>query len=191
MTRFVLTLVLLGLLFTGCNKAKEPANAAKPATPTAFATAPAPAEPEVAKGPVKPGWERDAEDAWPKQKEEPKPAAAAGATTTLPSGLKYEDVKVGDGAEAVKGKKVKVHYTGTLENGTKFDSSVDRGEPFSFNLGAGQVIKGWDEGVAGMKIGGKRKLTIPSKLGYGDAGSPPKIPGGATLLFDVELLGVE
>jgi peptidylprolyl isomerase len=83
-----------------------------------------------------------------------------------------------------------VHYTGTLENGTKFDSSLDRGKPFEFVIGTGSVIKGWDEGVMTMKVGGRRKLIVPPKLGYGPAGSPPKIPGNATLIFDVELLGV-
>lgn len=104
--------------------------------------------------------------------------------------LKIEDVKVGTGTEATKGKMVWVHYTGTLENGTKFDSSRDRNEPFSFELGAGMVIAGWDKGVAGMKVGGVRKLTIPSHLGYGDRGYPGVIPPRATLLFDVELLRV-
>lgn len=104
--------------------------------------------------------------------------------------FKAEDVVVGTGAEAKDGSTVKVQYTGTLKNGTKFDSSRDRNEPFEFTLGKGQVIKGWDKGVVGMKVGGKRKLTIPSELGYGDKGSPPKIPGKATLVFEVELLAV-
>ena len=116
--------------------------------------------------------------------------AAPGKTVTTASGLKYVDVKVGKGASPVKGKQVKVHYTGTLENGKKFDSSVDRNEPFSFVIGVGQVIPGWDEGVMGMKAGGKRKLIIPSKLGYGAAGAGGVIPPNATLLFDVELLDV-
>jgi FKBP-type peptidyl-prolyl cis-trans isomerase len=108
-----------------------------------------------------------------------------------PSGLKYQDLKVGEGAEAASGKIVEVHYTGWLESdGTKFDSSLDRGKPFSFRLGAGQVIKGWDQGVAGMKVGGKRKLIIPSALGYGKSGAGEVIPPGATLIFEVELLGV-
>jgi FKBP-type peptidyl-prolyl cis-trans isomerase len=107
------------------------------------------------------------------------------------TGLKYQDLKVGEGAEAVAGKAVEVHYTGWLEeSGKKFDSSVDRGKPFSFRLGAGQVIKGWDQGVAGMKVGGKRKLTIPPALGYGKTGAGEVIPPGATLVFEVELLGV-
>lgn len=113
----------------------------------------------------------------------------AGETVTA-SGLKYVDQAVGTGDVAVAGKSVSVHYTGWLENGKKFDSSVDRGQPFSFPLGAGRVIKGWDEGVQGMKVGGKRKLTIPSDLGYGSRGAGGVIPPNATLIFDVELLGV-
>ena len=109
---------------------------------------------------------------------------------TTASGLKYSDLVVGKGASPVAGKKVKVHYTGTLENGRKFDSSVDRNEPFSFVIGVGQVIPGWDEGVMTMKVGGKRKLIIPSKLGYGASGAGGVIPPNATLLFDVELLDV-
>ncbi len=101
------------------------------------------------------------------------------------------DETVGTGATAAAGKKVTVNYIGTLADRTKFDSSYDHGTPFSFNLGAGEVIQGWDQGVAGMKVGGKRKLTIPSSLGYGDQGIPGVIPGGATLIFEVELLAVE
>ena len=115
---------------------------------------------------------------------------------TSESGLKYEDTQVGTGAEAVKGKEVSVHYTGWLDSGSgakgkKFDSSVDRGQPFDFPLGAGMVIQGWDEGVAGMKIGGKRTLMIPSKLGYGARGAGADIPPNADLIFDVELLGIK
>lgn len=105
--------------------------------------------------------------------------------------LKIEDLVVGTGAEAVTGKTISVHYTGTLTDGTKFDSSKDRGEPFEFTLGAGQVIAGWDKGFAGMKIGGKRKLTIPADMGYGEQGAGGVIPPNATLIFEVELLGVK
>jgi peptidylprolyl isomerase len=108
---------------------------------------------------------------------------------TTASGLQYVELVEGTGAEPIAGQTVVVHYTGTLTDGTKFDSSRDRNQPFSFKIGAGQVIQGWDEGLATMKIGGRRKLVIPAKLGYGDRGVGP-IPGGATLLFDVELLKV-
>jgi FKBP-type peptidyl-prolyl cis-trans isomerase FkpA len=107
------------------------------------------------------------------------------------SGLQYQDLKAGTGDEAKKGATVEVHYTGWLaKDKTKFDSSLDRGEPFKFNLGAGRVIKGWDEGVAGMKVGGKRKLIIPAKLGYGARGAGDAIPPDADLIFEVELLKV-
>ena len=113
---------------------------------------------------------------------------------TTPSGLQYEDTTVGEGAEAKAGQDVTVHYTGWLYNdgtqGAKFDSSKDRNDPFGFSLGAGMVIKGWDEGVAGMKIGGKRTLIIPAALGYGARGAGGVIPPNATLKFDVELLGL-
>jgi peptidylprolyl isomerase len=104
--------------------------------------------------------------------------------------LKSEDLQLGDGVEATSGKRVTVHYVGTLTDGSKFDSSRDRGEGFTFRLGAGEVIKGWDQGVAGMKIGGLRKLTIPHQLAYGERGYPPVIPPRATLVFEVELLEV-
>jgi peptidylprolyl isomerase len=120
-----------------------------------------------------------------------KDAAKGVKTATTASGLKYIDQVVGKGASPVKGKQVTVHYTGTLENGKKFDSSVDRKEPFVFAIGVGQVIQGWDEGVMSMKVGGKRKLIVPAKLGYGAAGAGGVIPPNATLIFDVELLGVQ
>ena len=109
---------------------------------------------------------------------------------TTASGLVYEELTLGNGAEASAGQQVTVHYTGWLTNGTKFDSSKDRNDPFVFGLGQGQVIKGWDEGVTGMKVGGKRKLTIPPQLGYGARGAGGVIPPGATLVFEVELLGL-
>ena len=121
--------------------------------------------------------------------------AANNQVVEMPNGLKYTDTKTGDGATATPGNKVSVHYTGWLYNngakGAKFDSSVDRGQPFQFTLGAHQVIAGWDEGVAGMKVGGKRTLIIPPELGYGARGAGGVIPPNATLMFDVELLGVQ
>jgi FKBP-type peptidyl-prolyl cis-trans isomerase len=118
------------------------------------------------------------------------PTKVMGKPTTTSSGLQFWDIVVGAGATAAAGKTVKVHYTGWLTDGKKFDSSVDRGQPFSFPLGGGRVIKGWDEGVAGMKVGGKRQLRIPPELGYGARGASGVIPPNATLIFDVELLDV-
>lgn len=111
-------------------------------------------------------------------------------TITTPSGLKYQEITIGTGAAPKQGSKVTVHYIGTLENGTKFDSSRDRNRPFDFNLGVGQVIKGWDEGLATMRVGGRRILIIPPELGYGSRGAGGVIPPNATLVFDVELLKV-
>jgi FKBP-type peptidyl-prolyl cis-trans isomerase len=125
------------------------------------------------------------------QAAQPTPPLPAGKEITMPSGLKYLDLVVGDGPIAEDGMTASVHYTGWLTDGTKFDSSVDRGQPFPFQLGAGQVIRGWDEGVKGMRVGGKRKLTIPPELGYGERGAGGVIPPGATLVFDVELLSVK
>jgi len=117
--------------------------------------------------------------------------------TTTPSGLIYEDTAAGTGSEATAGRRVQVHYTGWLydptannNRGKKFDSSKDRGQPFSFSLGAGEVIRGWDEGVQGMKVGGTRVLTIPAELGYGARGAGGAIPPNATLVFEVDLLGI-
>jgi FKBP-type peptidyl-prolyl cis-trans isomerase FkpA len=116
--------------------------------------------------------------------------AATPAEVTTASGLKYQDIKEGTGEVATSGKTVSVHYTGWLTNGTKFDSSKDRGRPFEFPLGGGRVIRGWDEGVQGMKVGGVRKLTIPPELGYGARGAGGVIPPNASLVFEVELLQV-
>lgn len=111
-------------------------------------------------------------------------------TITTASGLKYQDLTIGEGATAQAGQFVTVHYTGWLTDGQKFDSSKDRNDPFQFKLGGGMVIKGWDEGVQGMKVGGVRKLTIPAELGYGRRGAGGVIPPNATLIFEVELLAV-
>ncbi|MFH1529961.1 MAG: FKBP-type peptidyl-prolyl cis-trans isomerase [Pseudomonadota bacterium] len=134
-----------------------------------------------------PAEEKPAEEAKPAEEEKP----VANNTVTTETGLMYEDLVVGDGASPTPGQVVIVHYTGWLTNGTKFDSSVDRGQPFTFPIGQGRVIKGWDEGVMTMKIGGKRKLTIPPGLGYGARGAGGVIPPNATLVFDVELLGLK
>ncbi len=124
------------------------------------------------------------------------PVAAAAATkapptVTLPDGLKYVDLKIGKGPQPAAGQTVRVHYVGTLQDGTKFDSSRDRGQPFEFVLGEGRVIPGWDEGIKTMRVGGLRRLIVPPQLAYGDQGAGDKIPPNATLVFDIELLGIE
>jgi peptidylprolyl isomerase len=116
--------------------------------------------------------------------------ASGGKQVTTSSGLKYEEIVVGSGPGPQPGQIVSVHYTGTLENGTKFDSSIDRGTPLEFPIGVGRVIRGWDEGIMTMKVGGKRKLTIPPELGYGARPYGP-IPPNSTLIFEVELLGIK
>jgi FKBP-type peptidyl-prolyl cis-trans isomerase len=133
----------------------------------------------------------------PAQAAAPKPSAAPSASASIafvdagpPAPLDVKDLAPGKGAAAVQGDRVSVHYVGTLMDGKEFDSSRKRGKPFDFVLGKGQVIKGWDQGVAGMKVGGKRKLTIPASLAYGARGSPPVIPPNATLQFEVELLAI-
>ena len=143
--------------------------------------------------PVSEAEETPEEEAVEEETPETKEAAMeAGDWTTTDSGLKYQDVKVGEGASPEPGAMVVVHYTGTLKDGTKFDSSRDRGEPFSFAIGRGEVIEGWDEGVMTMKVGGKRKLIIPPELGYGEMGTPGgPIPPSAELHFDVEVLEIK
>lgn len=120
------------------------------------------------------------------------PTKVTGAGVKTDSGLQYWDIRMGNGATAKEGSRVRVHYTGWLTNGKKFDSSVDAGKPFDFTIGNGEVIKGWEEGVAGMRVGGKRQLRIPPSLGYGAEGTPGgPIPPNATLIFDIQLLGVQ
>lgn len=119
------------------------------------------------------------------------PSKVSGPGTKTASGLEYWDIRPGTGPEAKAGQRVKVHYTGWLTNGKKFDSSVDAGKPFSFTIGSGDVIKGWDEGVTGMKVGGKRQLRVPPQLAYGERGYPGAIPPNSTLIFDVRLLGIQ
>jgi FKBP-type peptidyl-prolyl cis-trans isomerase len=142
-----------------------------------------------------PSSREEAKSQTPPQAQAPNPPPAANSTTggfvTTPSGLKYIDTKEGVGPTPKTGQRVMVHYTGTLKDGTKFDSSVDRGQPFQFIIGVGQVIKGWDEGVSTMKVGGKRTLIIPPELGYGERGAGNVIPPNAELHFEVELLGVQ
>jgi FKBP-type peptidyl-prolyl cis-trans isomerase len=122
---------------------------------------------------------------------DPNPFKGNGKVVKTASGLQYEDMTIGTGKEAKPGSRASVHYTGTLKDGTKFDSSRDRNDPFTFTIGAGEVIKGWDEGVAGMKVGGRRKLIIPYQLAYGEGGRPPTIPPKSDLTFDVELMDVQ
>ncbi len=171
-TRHVLTLVALAAAVAVAGCAHRPDSAPAAAAPAAPAPSPA-ATPTPA----------------------PAPAAAAAPTENkvhhLASGLVYEDIVVGSGTMADPGLTATVHYTGWLTDGTKFDSSLDRGQPFKFQIGAGQVIRGWDEGVKGMRVGGKRRLTIPPDLGYGAQGAGGVIPPNATLVFEVQLLGVE
>lgn len=177
-----MVLGVLGVLGTGCAKLTEPPKEepmqvaqGEPAD-SAEVKLPDPAKKPAALASAKPA-------------EPEKPAEPVAPPSNEKLGVK--DVVVGKGAEAKTGDTVKVHYVGTLTDGKEFDASKKHGQPFDFELGAGRVIKGWDQGVAGMKVGGKRKLTIPPSLGYGPRGSPPVIPPNATLLFDIELLEVK
>lgn len=168
MRKVILTISIF--LFLGaCTPTQQTEESQPPAEPSA--------EPESATG---------AETAEPAPEPEPEPEMI-----TTRSGLKYQELVVGKGPTPKAGSRVVVHYTGWLTNGKKFDSSVDRNQPFSFTLGRGEVIKGWDEGVATMHVGGKRKLTIPPELAYGSEGAGGVIPPNATLVFEVELLGFQ
>ncbi len=177
----LLAMTLAGILIAGCGNSKTSSGSVSsqnekkaPAAQTSQAARPpaeTPATPPAATKEIPPVQDKNA--------------------ITTPSGLKYIDIVTGTGATPQTGQLVTVHYTGWLTDGTKFDSSVDRGQPFRFTLGEGRVIKGWDEGVSTMKIGGKRRLIIPPKLGYGERGAGGVIPPNAELTFDVELLGVQ
>lgn len=186
-------LLLPALLLFGC--AKPPASDGSGPDPLAEPTAPgtAPADPQLGTAPTA---EPDAEDApAPSSDADAEPAAGEEADAegfiTTETGLKFKDIVVGDGAQPQFGDTAVVHYTGTLPDGTKFDSSLDRGEPFEFALGQGQVIAGWDEGVKTMKVGGKRTLICPPDLAYGESSPSPDIPPNSTLHFEVELLDVK
>jgi len=196
----ILTIMFASLFATmafGCSKGetkKAPAKTVKQekAKPVAKKAVETKAKPVVAKAVAKaePTKKAAAEAQKTPAKKTTAPKTTAKEVTT-PSGLKYVDLKVGTGASPKPGQMVTVHYTGWLTNGKKFDSSVDRKKPFTFKIGVHQVIKGWDEGVMTMKVGGKRKLTIPAALGYGARGAGGVIPPNATLIFDVELLSIQ
>ena len=180
MSRLALALALCAISCAGCQQNSETSTTGTTGTTgsTAGATAAPSAPPAVGSAPAA---------------ELGAPAAAISElkTMTTASGLKIEELVAGTGATAVAGKTVSVHYTGRFTDGTKFDSSVDKGTPYDFMLGTGAVIKGWDEGVAGMKVGGKRRLTVPPALAYGERGFPGAIPPNSTLVFEVELMDVK
>jgi len=175
--RKMLVLVCVTILMGACSRKEQPEQTQPATQPEAAAPAPAAPPAEAAKPGAEPA--------------PTKTAPAPAKTIATASGLKYQDLLVGKGPSPKPGSHVMVHYTGWLTNGTKFDSSLDRNQPFAFTLGRGEVIKGWDEGVATMHVGGKRKLTIPPGLGYGSRGAGGVIPPNATLVFEVELLGFQ
>jgi FKBP-type peptidyl-prolyl cis-trans isomerase FkpA len=183
MTRKLILLVMpVMLMICSCHKDRQSGKiVATPPPSTASTPAPTPI-PTPMPTPTPPPPQPSSNNA---------PTPVTGEPVTTASGLQYWDLVTGTGQTAVSGKVVRVHYTGWLTNGTKFDSSLDRNTPFEFPLGARRVIKGWDEGVEGMKVGGKRQLRIPPELGYGARGAGGRIPPGATLIFDVELLEVK
>jgi FKBP-type peptidyl-prolyl cis-trans isomerase FkpA len=169
---------------------RRPAGSSRPRLTTRAIFAAIPTSP-IASSSSRPSWPSSASSLQPGASREPlHRGIPMSQITTTPSGLIYEDVSVGSGETAAVGQTVSVHYTGRLTDGSKFDSSKDRNEPFEFPLGAGYVIRGWDEGVQGMRVGGVRKLTIPPELGYGARGAGGVIPPNATLIFEVELLGI-
>ena len=174
--RKMLWIVCAMILMGACTRKEQPEQSQPATQPGAAAPAPATPAPAEAAKPAEPA---------------PTKTAPAAKTITTASGLKYQDLLEGKGPSPKPGSHVMVHYTGWLTNGTKFDSSLDRNQPFAFTLGRGEVIKGWDEGVATMRVGGKRKLTIPPGLGYGSRGAGGVIPPNATLIFEVELLGFQ
>lgn len=185
-------LVCLGLL--GCQDPPQLVTAAPPGTEPPPPLPDSEKEPAEALGEqakaILEGKDKPAAAAKPKASTVPAPATAPGETKTTAGGVKYETLKEGTGAEAKSGDSLSMHYTGTLEDGKVFDSSREKNQPFGFTLGRGEVIRGWDEGILGMKVGERRKLTIPPELGYGASGFG-SIPGNATLTFDVELLGIK
>jgi peptidylprolyl isomerase len=174
--RKMLWIVCALILMGACTRKEQPEQSQPATQPEAAAPAPATPAPAEAAKPAEPA---------------PTRTAPAAKPITTASGLKYQDLLEGKGPSPKPGSHVMVHYTGWLTNGTKFDSSLDRNQPFTFTLGRGEVIKGWDEGVATMHVGGKRKLTIPPGLGYGSRGAGGVIPPNATLIFEVELLGFQ